>query len=1029
MLNNNYALQQAKKLGNSVERVRNDNIDLYIAKNNPKYIETSNDRPNFYAKFLYDKAKIDNPNLTKEEFVDSEISKYETNDLELVKIDNKGIVAIYMVDNINLVMTIRPYAIAQQLGIDIKEIYSLNYIKVVLKDTNETKYMWIDSFVNNESRKESITLSCSTDIWLTNYKQIILNINGDIKIIRKHFDRFVERNGRLIGNYASDSNIHNVDTQFANLTTGTVRSLGVRVQQDELNQDGTIRILDNEIKFNFKINDGNGTFDFRDYYTKRPTGYYFYGYVGNKPLVCSGFDRDGIFTQNGTITYTQDNRKITNGEFRWEIKGDPEKIMRGQVANYDNNTYKCYGPKQLKLIQNKTQKKIYTIRFDTNDTQISNGESYGVLISDKLMDDDSKWGTKIINRIDNVFNLNINYGDSQSGVSTYSDINQGVNYWHWEVRTEDDGIYQFDSYSQLQNISYGRTWPGTFDRYWASCAYNLQNLQSKGKLKLYLCGYNKGGILVKKILMVSSNVSSWLIGNGNLPEPNNSPILSGDSWDRAGQGVATNDLVFVYGVAPTTDISTNFHIQQKSFIIVSFNGNGGTISQKGDYSGGNARDLTFTIQLRYTNEDKGQDDLFVKIDPYTISEWNKGANNPCYFNNEIVQPEFKELMEPLKLRFNPVVYEKNANWKYDREPQLKMGHCIKHFLDYLGVRKQLFLEFGNVDKIFMNQSILPNMCVDKIYYTDSEEDYHAWELINTNGFLTKQYDNSIPRVSDSWLQFISSNQAQLTNSYLTANTNLDFAKQQASLNTQQQQLDAKKGVFGDVMGLVGNVVGGAGQIAGGVASGDPFSIGSGIAKATTGVIGGIGDLIFGSQQRELDRRQTELNNQKMIFSAESQINSLDAMVKDKFNQPDQLISGSVECNGIIRYQQDLSTLFERNGTTNGKVNFKIDTQTPTKTQLMEYSQFLHQNGYISNNLYLNQNIDTLLSRTRFNFIQIGDIQNMFKNVKANIMVKNYFMNMFNKGVRLWNVGYENQQMLDYSKENWEIELENTSQNQ
>ncbi len=109
------------------------------------------------------------------------------------------------------------------------------------------------------------------------------------------------------------------------------------------------------------------------------------------------------------------------------------------------------------------------------------------------------------------------------------------------------------------------------------------------------------------------------------------------------------------------------------------------------------------------------------------------------------------------MRFSKVVYEKDANWLYSREPQIKMGHCIKHTMDYLGIRKQLFTEFGNIDKIFLNQTILPNGCVDKIYTVDSEKDYNAWELMNLQGWLTKQYDNSIPSLTDTYNQFILNN--------------------------------------------------------------------------------------------------------------------------------------------------------------------------------------------------------------------------------------------------------------------------------
>lgn len=987
MLNNNYALQQAKKLGNSVERVRNDNIDLYIAKNNPKYIETSNDRPNFYAKFLYDKAKIDNPNLTKEEFVDSEISKYETNDLELVKIDNKGIVAIYMVDNINLVMTIRPYAIAQQLGIDIKEIYSLNYIKVVLKDTNETKYMWIDSFVNNESRKESITLSCSTDIWLTNYKQIILNINGDIKIIRKHFDRFVERNGRLIGNYASDSNIHNVDTQFANLTTGTVRSLGCEVKQNRNIGGGTtINVPNNKIIFEFYVEGKK----FEDIYIDKfysNSSYFDLTQDGSgKPFVFSAYDKDGTLQQEPTAY------KVGDVKFSGKVLKDYDVDVNGPNGTsaiiWDAETWSCYGPKiitqQSEVVKGNF---IYIKKYKDTDQTI---DSYGIIVSDKVIANNPN----VINRIDNVYN-----GWLKNDFGNITRTTKANEEWRYVVMTENPN----------ENLR--------FNTIVTTSGPNPEIRQiEKGnsRLKLYLVDYNSRngyGDYSKKIDLGANIIYGFYNWN---------TVVVDTGFYTA---KTNNYLTFFNGRLSSANRYYSKLTTPKCFVGVCFNG---TIDFQ-NYGYLNGR---IYMKAEMSIEDKGIfGDSGGNSKEYTISEWNKKSTLDVNFTNEIYIPEFSDLMEPLKLRFNPVVYEKNANWKYDREPQLKMGHCIKHFLDYLGVRKQLFLEFGNVDNIYLNQTILPNGAIDKIYYTDSEKDYNAWELINTNGFLTKQYDNSIPSLSDTYTQFLSQNQAQLQNGYLTANTNLDFAKQQATINSQQQQLDAKKGVFGDVMGIVGNVIGGAGQIAGGVASGNAFDIGSGIAKATTGVIGGIGDLIFGSQQRELDKKQTNLNNQKMIFSAESQINSLDAMVKDKFNQPDQLNVGSIEVNGIIAYKQDLSNLFQTNGVNGNGATFKIDTQTPTKTQLMEYSQFLHQNGYISNNLYFNQDIDTLLSRTRFNFIQIGDIQNMFKNVKANIMVKNYFMNMFNKGVRLWNVGYENQQMLDYSKENWEIELENTSQNQ
>lgn len=1057
MFNNNYGLEQAKKLGQSVERVRNDDIDVYIAKKNPKYIETSNDRPNFYAKFLYNKAKAENPNLTKEEYIDNVISAYEKG-LEFTKLPNDNIISSYLVNNDYLTLSLKPYKVADTLGIEVKDLFSLNYIKIYLKETNEIKYLWIDSISNNDSRRESITLVCSIDRWLTYYKQVILNMHGDVRVLRKHENRFVERNGRLVGNYSSDSNIHNIDPQFANMTTGTIRSLGLI---DAQSLGGTTEIT------NIKLNDNRILFEF--YIDgKLQDAYVSNSYVETTPgdnnktfvkgtgniLYWSAYDKNGDINKYKDdsvnkekilpTTYSNSTMITINKEKDTFISYSATGWGSGvdtSNTNIDTKEYVAYAPKFIGKVSFADYDYIYVVRYDTQDNK---KDAYGIIVSKTQLDDDPNWSPKIINRIDNVKNsLFIN--NTISKQKTIRDVEPN---WRILVSTPIENLS--NNINPINTKLVKQDYDNSFGN--QHKIYNYVSQPNEDLLKVYLVDYNTkqgygryGTMIEIPSAKVSFNVSivntpfSWKDTSGfytsiEVTNPNGAIDL------------VVNDNKGV-------DNKYSAGVLNKNSIGVVFNG---TINNNKCYSIGNWDNIG--VELQASIDEKGLDEVeggLKSIVDYPITDWNKTSTLDVSMVNEITQPEWVGLLEPLKMRFAPVVYEKDADWKYDREPQLKMGHCIKHFLDYLGVKKQLFLEFGNVDSIKLNQTILPNACIDKIYYTDSENDYNAWELVNTNGFLTKTYDNSIPMISDAFTSFIASNKASLQNSYLVAEKGLDFAKQQASLNTQMTNIGGASSIFNGVMSGVNSMLLGGAFANTSYANGfnlyasaldkkggsisnlnqheldtlsynslfNDITTGIGAAGVGLGAVKSIGNGIIAGLQTGVMKQQTELNNQRMIFNAQSQINGINAMVKDKYNQPDQLNAGSIEVNGIIRYQQELSKLFEQYGSTSEKVNFKIDTQAPTKTKLKEYSQFLHQYGYASGNLYLKQDIDTLLSRTRFNFIQLGDIQNMFLDVKLENANKNYFMNIFNQGVRLWNVGYENQEMLDYSKENWEIELE------
>ena len=67
---------------------------------------------------------------------------------------------------------------------------------------------------------------------------------------------------------------------------------------------------------------------------------------------------------------------------------------------------------------------------------------------------------------------------------------------------------------------------------------------------------------------------------------------------------------------------------------------------------------------------------------------------------------------------------------------MRLGHCRKRYLKYLGVKKQLFVELGDLGNIKLNQNILANASEDKIYFTNPNV-HGGNNLQLLNGFLTK----------------------------------------------------------------------------------------------------------------------------------------------------------------------------------------------------------------------------------------------------------------------------------------------------
>ena len=71
-------------------------------------------------------------------------------------------------------------------------------------------------------------------------------------------------------------------------------------------------------------------------------------------------------------------------------------------------------------------------------------------------------------------------------------------------------------------------------------------------------------------------------------------------------------------------------------------------------------------------------------------------------------------------------------------------------------------------KIKFNQNILDNTSMHKIYFTNTSV-YAGNKLQQLNVFLTKTNDYRLPRLTDTFNDFVSANGASLQSNYFSAN--------------------------------------------------------------------------------------------------------------------------------------------------------------------------------------------------------------------------------------------------------------------
>ena len=988
----------AKSVSDNVERVKNNDLEVWYATKALGFNEGSIDKPNFYC------PSDVNADKTKETIIDEQILNWEDNTIGLFGIDSKLIKSAYIGDNDKLVLTLKTNVLTN-ISNDIN-VFNLEYLKIKIVSTGEIKYFFVKDFKTNESRTSSVTILALQDYWLTYYKELVLNAKGDFKVMRKHFDRYIENTNNIgdrkyYGNFSKSSNVWNLDGQFTNFTTDNVRSLGVKVKQEAqggIDNTADITVDNNEILMNFYVKKTGGSgfssidraqkFGETLYYSEYESSWY--GSERNAtylsaPILWSGYDSGGnLQTEPYTYKDGVNYNKIGNDQ----NCGIPFQNIADNSALTLNNKpakYKVYGPRivpanTVSLVEPKF---AYLKKNEVKTTAPTS--PYSIVLSATNIEGEADFAKNHINRIEVPKNNLI----SEKGVEVNPDPNIVYRYavlGTTEINTSFSG----------GEVSYDDRYDGVTVRVEVSKPTN-SFLQVNNDLALYLVDYNSA------IRDEAGNIFDYGI---KVKIPTSTISILNSRWTRVFKnGILWNGVTFppsfLFSFKDDDSVTPKwlpfrFEIGPSSKTLY-FNS---TISY-----------IRVDNQLALTSSVVGS-----KVE-YPIDLFNKNAVMNTEFVKEIKRDEYDlfENATTRALQYKYINYVPNDDWNWFREPQVRLGHCIKTYLNYLGVKKQLFLELGDLGNIKFNQNILVNTSMDKIYFTNSSV-YAGNNLQQLNGFLTKTYDNTLPSTTDTFSAFISANGASLQANYFSATENLNFTKQQSSINNAQTSLNAKKANTNNFFGIAGSVITGAAAIGTAVATGG-MSIGIGLGLA--GASGGLAKsgVSAGSQQKQnsLNAQQNQLSNAQTEFNALQSVRSIQAGVLDKYNQPDQLQAGSAEAYGVKREREEVKGLFQDN-----RVDFFIETQAPTLSVLEEYSFHVNQYGYISNNVFFDKDFDFFLERQRFNYVQLEDIGHKI-NTNIPAKARAYFDNVFNTGVRLWNVSNDIS-INDYSKENWENTL-------
>lgn len=185
------------------------------------------------------------------------------------------------------------------------------------------------------------------------------------------------------------------------------------------------------------------------------------------------------------------------------------------------------------------------------------------------------------------------------------------------------------------------------------------------------------------------------------------------------------------------------------------------------------------------------------------------------------------------------------------------------------------------------------------------------------------------------------------------------------------------------------------------------TIGQGQTPNKLGAVGAGFGAVKGAIAGGFNIAEMKLMNERREKQAYYALKTLQAKQEDIFNQPTTTHSNDkVE----ISYWLITDIILPR-----------LVTMVPTDADLIAQAKLYHKFGNLNDQDEV-VDLNNEWNRRCWNFWEIHNIEQAIVKDKLNYMVVTFFNNLFNKGVRLWNVFNEEVVFNDYSLENWESKL-------
>ena len=305
-----------------------------------------------------------------------------------------------------------------------------------------------------------------------------------------------------------------------------------------------------------------------------------------------------------------------------------------------------------------------------------------------------------------------------------------------------------------------------------------------------------------------------------------------------------------------------------------------------------------------------------------------------------------------------------------------------------------------------NQEIKPHLWKSSLSIVSQSIKYHfGWFLTTNNSYFIAEPDNkdlqphnkkynivmanhtTLPNYTDGSLEFYQKQGVSYETGVNQAKYMLSWAKRYNQFQEREVPFEIFKGAVGNLAGNYfsgGLIAGSAGRYAG-VAYGAVTTIGGGIFK---------------EQEMKL---QNEMREKKAFYA----LKNLQAKQEDIFNQPTTTHAND---------QVEISYQF-----ISKKIWPSLVTMVPTDADLIAQAKLYHKFGNLNDQDEI-VDLNDGWTRRCWNYWEIHNIEQAIIKDDLNHNVITFFNNLFNHGVRLWNVFFEEVKFNDYSLENWEQKM-------